>query len=136
MASLLVNITCGPENPTKATLAFFVAAAAIEAGHTTHVFLAGDAVQLVRQREAQGRFAGRGGPDERDRAVTRLLQPPRREHLHEVAVVQAWTGRVEADVERHRAGLEMSPQVRLIGGQGNQPAPLQLVPHVRHEASP
>jgi uncharacterized protein len=49
MASLLVHITCGPENPTKATLAFFVAAAATEAGHTTHVFLAGDAVQLVRQ---------------------------------------------------------------------------------------
>ena len=49
MASLLVHITCGPESPTKAVLAFFVAAAAIEAGHTTHVFLAGDAVQLARQ---------------------------------------------------------------------------------------
>jgi predicted peroxiredoxin len=49
MASLLVHITCGPENPTKATLAFFVAAAAIEAGHTTHLFLAGDAVHLVRR---------------------------------------------------------------------------------------
>ncbi len=49
MASLLVHVTCGPENPTKATLAFFVAAAAVEAGHTTHVFLAGDAVQLVRE---------------------------------------------------------------------------------------
>jgi predicted peroxiredoxin len=48
MASLLVHITCGPENPTKATLAFFVAAAAVEAGHETHVFLAGDAVQLMR----------------------------------------------------------------------------------------
>ena len=49
MASLLVHVTCGPENPTKAALAFFVAAAAVEAGHTTHVFLAGDAVQLVRE---------------------------------------------------------------------------------------
>src|SRR3954471_22679482 len=49
MPSLLVHITCGPENPTKAALAFFVAAAAIEAGHTVHVFLAGDAVQLLRQ---------------------------------------------------------------------------------------
>ena len=49
MASLLVHITCGPGNPTKAALAFFVAAAAVEAGHTTHVFLAGDAVQLVRE---------------------------------------------------------------------------------------
>jgi predicted peroxiredoxin len=49
MASLLVHITCGPENPTKAALAFFVAAAAVEAGHSTHVFLAGDAVQLMRE---------------------------------------------------------------------------------------
>src|SRR4051812_32561856 len=49
MPSLLVHITCGPENPTKAALAFFVAAAAIEAGHTVYVFLAGDAVQLLRQ---------------------------------------------------------------------------------------
>lgn len=48
MSSLLVHITCGPENPTKAALAFFVAAAAVEAGHSVNVFLAGDAVQLVR----------------------------------------------------------------------------------------
>jgi hypothetical protein len=49
MPSLLVHITCGPENPTKATLACFVAAAAVEAGHEVHVFLAGDAVQLLRE---------------------------------------------------------------------------------------
>lgn len=48
MVSLLVHVTCGPENPTRATLAFFVAAAALEAGHDVHVFLAGDAVQLLR----------------------------------------------------------------------------------------
>jgi predicted peroxiredoxin len=49
MSSLLVHVTCGPENPTKASLAFFVAAAAVEAGHEVHVFLAGDAVQLMRE---------------------------------------------------------------------------------------
>lgn len=49
MSSLLVHVTCGPENPTKATLAFFVAAAALEAGHEVYVFLAGDAVQLMRE---------------------------------------------------------------------------------------
>lgn len=49
MSSLLVHITCGPENPTKAALAFFVAAAAAEAGHGVHLFLAGDAVQLIRE---------------------------------------------------------------------------------------
>lgn len=48
MPKLLVHITCGPNNPTRAALAFFVAAAAIEDGHEVHVFLAGDAVQLVR----------------------------------------------------------------------------------------
>lgn len=49
VSSLLVHVTCGPESPTKAALAVFVAAAAVEAGHETHLFLAGDAVQLVRQ---------------------------------------------------------------------------------------
>jgi predicted peroxiredoxin len=49
MSSLLVHVTCGPENPTKAALALFVAAAAVEAGHEVHVFLAGDAVQLIRE---------------------------------------------------------------------------------------
>ncbi|TFZ03485.1 DsrE family protein [Ramlibacter rhizophilus] len=44
----LVHITCGPEQPTRAALAFFVARAAVEEGHETSVFLAGDAVQLLR----------------------------------------------------------------------------------------
>ena len=48
MPSLLVHATCGPDDPTKAALAGFVAAAAIAAGHDVTLFLAGDAVQLVR----------------------------------------------------------------------------------------
>lgn len=48
MASILVHVTCGPEQPTRAALAFFVARAAIEEGHATTLFLAGDAVQLLR----------------------------------------------------------------------------------------
>ena len=48
MASLLVHITCGPENPTRAVLGFFVARTAAEAGHEVHLFLAGDGVQLMR----------------------------------------------------------------------------------------
>ncbi|HEX2554626.1 MAG TPA: DsrE family protein [Microvirga sp.] len=59
MASLLVHVICGPENPTKAALAFFVAASAVEAGHATHVFLAGDAVQLMREPVLNG-LAGLG----------------------------------------------------------------------------
>ncbi|MEI6265983.1 MAG: DsrE family protein [Sphingobacteriia bacterium] len=45
---LLVHVTVGPENPTKAALAFLVARTAIEEGNTVTLFLAGDAVQLIR----------------------------------------------------------------------------------------
>jgi predicted peroxiredoxin len=49
MASILVHLTCGPENPTKAALAFLVARTAAEDGHAVSLFLAGDAVQLLRE---------------------------------------------------------------------------------------
>ena len=48
MARLLVNITHGPEHPTRAALGFLIAKAAAEDGHEVTVFLAGDAVQLLR----------------------------------------------------------------------------------------
>jgi uncharacterized protein len=48
MAKILVHITHGPEHPTRAALGFLVAKAAIEEGHEVSLFLAGDAVQLVR----------------------------------------------------------------------------------------
>jgi predicted peroxiredoxin len=48
MAKILVHITCGPENPTKAALGFLVARAAIDDGHEVSMFLAGDGVQLLR----------------------------------------------------------------------------------------
>lgn len=47
-ASILVHLTHGPEHPTRAALAFNVALAAAQAGHDVTVFLAGDAVQLLR----------------------------------------------------------------------------------------
>lgn len=46
--SLLIHVTRGPEDPTRAALAFLVAKAAIEEGHSVSLFLAGDAVQLIR----------------------------------------------------------------------------------------
>ena len=46
--TILVHITHGPEAPTRAALGFHVAKAALEQGHAVTVFLAGDAVQLVR----------------------------------------------------------------------------------------
>jgi uncharacterized protein len=48
MGSILVHITHGPENPTRAALGFLVARTALEEGHQVTLFLAGDAVQLVR----------------------------------------------------------------------------------------
>jgi uncharacterized protein len=48
MARLLVHVTCGPDDPTRSALAFLVARTAIDEGHEITMFLAGDAVQLLR----------------------------------------------------------------------------------------
>ena len=48
MGKLLVHVTHGPEHPTRAALGFLVAKAALEEGHEVALFLAGDAVQLLR----------------------------------------------------------------------------------------
>ena len=48
MAKILVHVTHGPEQPTRAALAFLVAKSAIEEGHTVSLFLAGDAVLLLQ----------------------------------------------------------------------------------------
>jgi len=48
MAKILVHITHGPEHPTRAALGFLVARSAIDEGHSVSLFLAGDAVQLLR----------------------------------------------------------------------------------------
>jgi uncharacterized protein len=52
MAKLLVHLATGPENPTRAALALLVARTAADEGHEVQVFLAGDAVQLVREETA------------------------------------------------------------------------------------
>jgi predicted peroxiredoxin len=48
MPGLLVHITHGPEQPTRAALGFLVARTALDEGHSVSLFLAGDAVQLLR----------------------------------------------------------------------------------------
>jgi predicted peroxiredoxin len=48
MGSLLVHVTCGPEQPSRAALAVLVARAAVEEGHEVSLFFAADAVQLLR----------------------------------------------------------------------------------------
>lgn len=46
--SILIHLSQGPENPTVAALAFLIARTAVEEGHKVTLFLAGDAVQLMR----------------------------------------------------------------------------------------
>ena len=48
MGKMLVHITRGPEDPTRAALGFLVAKAAVADGHEVSLFLAADAVQLLR----------------------------------------------------------------------------------------
>lgn len=48
MKKILIHVTQGPEDPTRAALAFLVAKSAIDEGHTVVLFLAGDGVQLFR----------------------------------------------------------------------------------------
>lgn len=48
MSRILVQLTTGPENPTRAALAFLIARTAAADGHDVTLFLAGDAVNLLR----------------------------------------------------------------------------------------
>lgn len=48
MSNLLVLLVTGPENPTRGALAFLVAKTAAAAGHEVTLFLAGDAVDYLR----------------------------------------------------------------------------------------
>ena len=48
MSRLLVHLATGPEHPTRAALAFLVARTAQANGHQVDLFLAGDAVGLLR----------------------------------------------------------------------------------------
>lgn len=49
MSSILIHLTHGPEAPTRAALGFLIGRAAAEEGHDVTMFLAGDAVQLLRE---------------------------------------------------------------------------------------
>ena len=49
MSKLLVHLATGPENTTRAALAFLVARTAAAEGHDVSMFLAGDAVGYLRQ---------------------------------------------------------------------------------------
>lgn len=44
---VLVEIYAGPDDPTKATLGFVIAATALQAGHDVDLFLVGDGTYLI-----------------------------------------------------------------------------------------
>jgi len=48
---ILVHITCGLADPTRAALGFLVAKTALAEGHSVTLFLAGDAATLLRDTE-------------------------------------------------------------------------------------
>lgn len=59
MAKFLVHVTTGPEDATKAALAFLVASTAQKEGHTVQMFIAGDGVSLL-EPEIVGSLEGKG----------------------------------------------------------------------------
>jgi len=48
MGRLLIHITAGPHDPTRAALGLLVARTALGAGHEVDVFIAGDGVAILR----------------------------------------------------------------------------------------
>jgi len=48
MSRMLIQVTTGPENPTRAALGLLVALTAQKNGHQVDVFLAGDGVDYLR----------------------------------------------------------------------------------------
>jgi predicted peroxiredoxin len=95
MAKLLVNITHGPESPTRAALGFLVAKTAVEQGHAVSVFLAGDAVQLLRDAVLESLSGlGTGSLGESYRA---LVEGGGRVYASRMS--SAARGLVDADVE-------------------------------------
>lgn len=80
MGKLLVHITSGPEAPTRAALGLLVASAAVDEGHEVSVFLAGDAVQLLREAVLDSLSGlGTGSLREHFNAVSRPIERPRTE---------------------------------------------------------
>jgi uncharacterized protein len=108
MAKLLVHITHGPEAPTRAALGFLVARTALEEGHDVALFLAGDAVQLLRE-DVLNNLAGLGTGGLResyDAIVTRGG------HFYLSGMSSKARGLGEAELQGKPA--ELAPPARLV----------------------
>jgi uncharacterized protein len=103
---LFVNLATGPENPTRAALAFLVARTAAEEGHEVRLFLAGDAVQLVRPETAEAaRGIGTGSVAEHWQALADAGVPVA------LSGMSSKTRGIEAET---RPGVELAQPARLV----------------------
>lgn len=53
MATILFFATYGSDDPTRATIPFFIAKGAVEAGHQPQIVLAGEATYLMHEYVAE-----------------------------------------------------------------------------------
>jgi predicted peroxiredoxin len=103
---LFVNLAAGPENPTRAALAFLVARTAAEEGHEVRLFLAGDAVQLVRPETAEAaRGIGTGSVAEHWEALTEAGVP---------VALSGMSSKTRGINGESRPGVELAQPTKLV----------------------
>jgi uncharacterized protein len=106
MARILVHLATGPENPTRAALALLVARTAAEEGHEVRVFLAGDAVQLVRSETAEvAAGIGTGSVSEHLDALTQAGAP---------LFLSGMSSKARGIDAATREGVELAPPQKLV----------------------
>ena len=108
MAKLLIHITRGPEDPNRAALGFLVARAALDAGHEVSLFLAADAVQLLRDEVLDG-LVGLGTGSLRE-SYDAIVQGGGRFYLSGMSSKARGVG--EADLEAKP--VQLAPPARLV----------------------
>ncbi len=107
MAKILVHLATGPENPTRAALAFLVARSAVSEGHDVRMFLAGDGVQLARRATAEATHGiGTGSLAEHWLALAEAGVPIALSGMSSKARV--------IDVEGALGPIELAPPERLV----------------------
>ena len=108
MARLLIHVTHGPESPTRAALGFLVARTALDEGHEVALFLAGDAVQLLRDAVLDN-LAGLGTGSLRD-SYEAIVAGGGRFYLSGMSS----QGRGVTEAELDGKPAELAPPTRLV----------------------
>ena len=103
MPKLLVHVVTGPENPSRAALAFLVAKVAANEGHEVTLFLAADGVQLLRDQVLDS-LAGIGTGSLREHYDALVAKGAR---FHVSGMSAKSRGMTEADLQGKPAELAM-----------------------------